>query len=488
MEANYSVSITDRVGMNTTPVYEHWIGGDSSPSGSGNYLDSTSPEDGRVVARISRGSAEDVSRAVASGAAAQVAWAQWEPVKRSRVLAEIASAIRIHSELLVDLEIAETGKLLKLAIAEIQTAADYFEFYAGALRGLRSDVVDLGPNQHVFTRREPFGVVGLITPWNAPITQAARGIAPALAMGNAVVVKPSEFTSLTTLELARLGTESGLPDGVFNVVTGLGQEAGAPLVANSGIGKVGFTGSVSTGRAVAKAAAERLIPVTLELGGKSPHIIFADADLQSAIKVAARSFTSNGGQVCSAGTRLLVERSVHDRVVAGVVDIVSQFRPGKDLPPMITPDQYTKVVEYLVLARDEGVSIATGGTPVSEDEGNRHIWPTVLTDVRNDMRIAREEIFGPVVTVIPFSTEDEAIAIANDTSFGLVAGVWTSDLSRAFRVASRLEAGQVFVNDWTANVETPFGGYKDSGYGREKGVEALNDYSRQKSVLIRIGS
>jgi aldehyde dehydrogenase (NAD+) len=471
----------------STVRYEHWINGEAVPPGGGDYLESTSPLDDRLVARIARGDADDVARAVSAAAAAQPGWASRSPKDRARVLVAVAAGIRAEAGSLVRLEIAETGKLRARAAGEIEMAADYFDFYASAVRALHDDAIDLGPDQHVFTRREPFGVVGLITPWNAPVTQAARAIAPALAMGNATVVKPSEFTSCTTLELARIATTAGLGAGLLNVVTGLGPDTGTPLVRDPGVSRVAFTGSVVAGRVVAKLAAERLIPVTLELGGKSPHIIFADADLDAAVNVAARAFTDNGGQVCSAGTRLLVERAVHDRVVAGIVDIVARLRPDRDLPPIITPAQYEKVASYLELARKEGVTVVTGGTAVaSDDGGNRHIWPTVLTGVTNDMRVAREEIFGPVLGVLPFDTEEEAIAIANDTSFGLVSGVWTRDIDRAFRVAARLEAGQVFVNDWTANVEVAFGGYKESGYGREKGVEALSEYSRVKSVLIRI--
>jgi aldehyde dehydrogenase (NAD+) len=464
--------------------YEHWIGGTPTSPKNGGYLESTSPLDGRVVAEIARGEEGDVDAAVQSALAAQPRWAALAPVRRSRILHEISLAIRDQADALVELEIAETGKLRSLASAEVETAADYFEFYASAVRAARSDVIDLGPAQHVFTRNEPYGVIGMITPWNAPITQAARGIAPALAVGNAVVVKPSEHTSATTLELARIGTSLGLPDGTLNVITGYGPEAGTPIVSHAGVSKVCFTGSVATGRAVARLAADRLIPVTLELGGKSPHVIFADADLDRAIAVAARAFTGNGGQVCSAGTRLIVEASVHDQVVAGIVEIVAKLRPGQDLPPMITPETFAKVTGYLEVARAEGARVATGGSAVAGHD--RHVWPTVLTNVTNDMRIAREEIFGPVVSVISFTTEEEAVAISNDTSYGLVAGVWTSNVDRALRMAARLEAGQVFVNDWTANVEAPFGGYKESGYGREKGLESLMEYTRPKSVLIRI--
>ena len=474
--------------------WNHYIAGAFAPPNGEQRLEEFDPRTGEPSYRIARGDAYDVDAAVRSAKTAQSAWAKRRPVERGRVLNAIANGLRQSRQELAELDQFETGRPAGACLYEVELAAQYFEFYAGLVNAHTSQVIDLGAQYHSYTRNEPFGVVGIILPWNGPLNQAARGIAPALAAGNAVVAKPSEFTSVTLLAFAQLAVEKlGLPEGLLNVVTGLGNEVGAALVSHDDISKVSFTGSVRAGQEIGKVAAERVIPLGLELGGKSPNIVFADADLAQAVPGAIKAFTVNTGQVCSAGTRLLVERSIHDRFVAALADAIKAVSVGSSptdmMGPIITRAQFDKVRSYTELARAEGAQVHVGGT-LSEGVVEGRGWyvrPVVCSGVTTDMRVANEEVFGPVLSVIPFDTEDDAVRIANATEYGLAAGIWTRDVARAHRVAGQIEAGQVYVNEYFAGgVETPFGGYKKSGYGREKGIEALNHYTQIKSVTIRL--
>lgn len=414
--------------------------------------------------------------------------------ERGRLLNRLAEGLRAGVEQLARLETLDNGKPLNQSKADVAGAARYFEYYAGVADKIDGRQIPQDASHIAYTVHEPYGVTAHILPWNSPIAVAARSVAPALAAGNAVVIKPAEETPLSALWLAEKAIEVGFPPGVLNVVTGYGAEAGQALSAHPLVRKISFTGSVETGRLVVRTAAENIVPVGLELGGKSANVIFEDADLDAVVASVVRTVTKSAGQVCSAAARLLVDASIADVVTQKIVDTLSKLSTGPglddpDIGPLVSAGQMERVLGYIDDGRLAGAAVTLGGSRV-QDDGLRDgffVQPTLFTKVDPAMRIAREEIFGPVVCLIPFSTEEEAVQVANGTEYGLAAGVYTRDLSRALRMAKALEAGQVFVNEFGAGgVDTPFGGYKHSGWGREKGLEALEHYTQLKTVIIRI--
>jgi (Z)-2-((N-methylformamido)methylene)-5-hydroxybutyrolactone dehydrogenase len=473
--------------------YDHHIGGASVPPTSRDYLPTEDPFTGNAWALIARGSAADAHAAVeAADSAFQGPWSRLNATERGHLLWKLGDLVQANAPRLAEIERRDNGKLAVEVLSQVKYMGDYFKYYAGLADKVQSHVIPTDKKGvFTYTRYEPKGVVVIITPWNSPLTLTSWKLAPALAVGCTAVIKPSEFTSASMLELAELFVEAGFPKGVVNVVTGLGPEVGEALVTHPKTAHIGFTGGAAAGRKIYELAARHLKTVTLELGGKSPNIVFDDADLSQAVKGVVSGIFAASGQSCQAGSRLLVQKTIHDRFVQMLVDFVRTAKlgdpaaPETQIGPIATRPQFDKVMRYIEIAKREGARCVLGGRNRPELGAGQFVEPTIFTGVRNDMRIAQEEVFGPVLAVIPFDDEADAIRIGNDIAFGLAAAVWTRSLHRALLLTEKLRAGTVWVNNYRATSFTsPFGGYKNSGIGRESGTEAIKEYLHTKSVWI----
>lgn len=474
------------------------IGGQWINSASGKTFDTFNPSTGEVLAKVAEGDAEDINRAVAAARKAFESgpWPKLTPSQRGRLLWKLADLIEKHIDELALLETLDNGKPIKYSkAADIPLTADHFRYFAGWATKLEGDTIPVSiPNMFTYTLREPVGVVGQIIPWNFPIQMAAWKLAPALACGNTVILKPAEQTPLTALRLGELISEAGFPDGVVNIVAGFGETAGAALVAHPDVDKIAFTGSTEVGKKILQASAGNLKRVTLELGGKSPNIIFPDADLKFAVRGAMNAIFFNQGQICTAGSRLFVHKSVYDQVVSGLSDLAKGMKiglgvdPATDLGPLVSQEQWERVTGYIETGKREGANATTGGArPDNEQLKGYFVQPTVFDNVSDEMTIAREEIFGPVVTALPFEDVEEVAARANKSIYGLAAGVWTSDVKKAHKMAAALKAGVVWINTYNQfDAAAPFGGYKQSGYGREMGHAVLDAYTQTKTVWVNL--
>jgi len=474
---------------------QHWIDGRNLASVSGGRMEAIDPGTGKAFTSVAAGNASDVDLAIgAARTALSGPWGSVVPAERGRLLARTSALIRARADRLAVAEALHSGKRLVEAQGDVGGAARAFEYYAGACDKFQGSSIPLGPDYLSYTRHEPIGVVGQIVPWNYPISTLVRGLAPALAAGCTVVAKPADQTPLTALMLGEILAEAGLPAGVFNVVTGTGTEVGAPLVAHPGIDHITFTGSVATGVSVMQNAAPNVTRLALELGGKSPLIVLADADLDMAIEGVLGAIFENAGQICSAGSRLILERRIHASFIANLVMRTRALRFGHglravDMGPVNSPAQLARISGFVERARGRGAEVLCGGRSATDPETGLGWFyePTILDGLAPDDEAVQSEIFGPVLCVQIADTVEHAIALANGTPYALVAGIYTRNLSHAHRIAAKLDAGQVYINEFFAGgVETPFGGNRMSGFGRAKGLEALASFSNLKCITARL--
>jgi len=480
--------------------YRMYIGGQHVDPASGTWFETFNPYTGEPWAEIARGNADDVDRAVraAHKAFTQGPWPELTASQRGLLIHRLGDLAAREAERLAEIEVRDNGKLLTEMRGQFSYIPQWYYYFGGLADKIEGSVPPIDKKGYFnFTRHEPLGVVAAITPWNSPLLLATWKIAPALAAGCTIVLKPSEFTSASAIEFAQLFEEAGFPPGVINVVTGFGKEVGAPLVEHPLVQKITFTGSDAAGRVINEAAARSFKHVSLELGGKSPNIVFDDANLDDAVNGAISGIFAATGQTCIAGSRLLLQETIRDAFLDKLLALARTARMGDPMSldtqvgPITTPPQFEKVLDYIKIAQSEGAKLLLGGGPAARPECGKgwFVEPTVFGDVKSEMRIAQEEVFGPVLSVISFRDEDEAVAIANDVRFGLGAGVWTRDIARAIRVSERIQAGTVWVNTYRAvSYMAPFGGYKDSGLGRENGQDAIREYLQTKSVWINAGA